>query len=251
MCGIAGAIVYQPKIATLNRFFEAVAASSARGEDGFGVVRWTRSTAWTEFRRPHCRSSEWTEVFKLLPLTEPSFYLHTSRAEPTTEWCKVKTLADIPPFRDRTIAVAHNGIISNDQELESRFCLSRNSIVDTAILPGLIRKLGVWRALKEIEGGAALGVIDAERERLYLCRNFMPITVIWEPGVICFASEARFFKGAGDPFVPFQTWDLPPFTSMELAPDGFRYPIRWGEEPDFGDKGSRKPYPDLCWMKND
>ena len=247
MCGIAGALVYEPEIASTGRVFEAVATSIARGKDSFGVLRWSRSTGWTEFRSVEQGGDTWVSRLSPAPRHEPSFFLHTSRAEPTTEWCREKTEEDIPPFREEGVAVAHNGVISNDRELERGFGVARRSAIDTAVLPGLIRKLGIWPALAEIKGSAALGIIDAEHERLFLCRNFMPITLVWEPGVISFASETSFFSGAGEPFVPYQLWSLPAFTCIELAPGGFRYPIRWGEALPFTADEGWRPYPRLAW----
>lgn len=240
MCGIAGALVYGN--ARLDLFFDAVRACRSRGEDSFGVVRWSPADGWKEVRRFSCTVDE------CLPLScnqpSPQFYLHTSRAEPTTEYQKLKSETDIPPFRTASIAVAHNGIIANDRQLACRFGIRPSSRIDTAIMPDLIDRIGFWRALRHIEGGCAFAVIEAAQNTLYLARNFLPLTMVWQPGVISFASERSFFADAGRPFPPYRIWDLPPYTGIELSPAGYRDPVAWGTIPDSSSSRAWNRYPE-------
>lgn len=250
MCGIAGALVYDPRVARLDRFVDSVSASAARGEDAFGVLRWSRGTGWREFRTLRRAHGNWPQSIGGLTLDEPSFYLHTSRAEPTTEWKAEKTLDDVPPFRSDVIAVAHNGIISNDDEIAMRYGLARRSRIDTSILPPLIEKVGLWQAVAELQGGSALAMLDTRQSVLYLCRNFMPLVVLWEPGSVCFASEMHFFQGANEPFAPFRIWELPPYSCLELDAQGYRYPIPWGASIRPDELPPRRPFPLLSWSTN-
>jgi 7-cyano-7-deazaguanine synthase len=176
-----------------------------------------------------------------------TIYLHTSRAEPTTEWQRHKTEKDIPPFVADGVAVAHNGIVANDEELIRTHHLKRSSRIDTAMVPSLVARFGVWRAVASLKGGAALAIFDAASAQLVLCRNFMPLVVIWQPGIICFASEAAFFPGSGAPFVPFQLWELPAYSGIALSAHGFRGPFSWGSEPPAGNDENWNPYPCLRW----
>ena len=241
MCGIAGAFVYDSKMANLDLFYEAVKASRGRGTDSFGVVEWTPSSGWFEFRRFQATIDDCIEDLKT---EDGALYLHTSRAEPTTEWKKKKTERDIPPFKGGHIAVAHNGIISNDHELVKQYDIVRQSNIDTTILPELIGRIGVWRTIRELKSGNALGIIDVERGRLYLCRNFLPLVIAWQPGIVAFASEAKFFPGSDELFPSFRLWILPPFSAMEFSFKGYRGPVQWGFIPDF-DENEWKPYPDF------
>ncbi|MCL2646068.1 MAG: hypothetical protein FWD61_03570 [Phycisphaerales bacterium] len=247
MCGIAGALVYEPKVARLDRLLAAVSASAARGEDSFGVVRWSPSSGFRRFCRIGQSQDGWLQSVGVPEAAEPTIYIHTSRAEPTTEWRREKSETDIPPFVESGIAVAHNGIIANDEELVTKYNLSRMSLIDTAILPSLAASIGVWEATAAIKGGFALSIIDSHRTALVLCRNFLPLSLAWEPGIVCFASEAAFFSGADQPFQSYQVWDLPPYTGIELYSDGYCTPVAWEKLPNRQAKATRYPYPQLDW----
>jgi 7-cyano-7-deazaguanine synthase len=247
MCGIAGALVYDSEEADLRILYEAIAGCRARGEDSFGVICWSPATGWLEYRKFESSLSACLDHFNSQMLKAPTYYLHTSRAEPTTEWKSQKAESDIPPFRSGSVAVAHNGIICNDQELEHRYKVRRQSSIDTAVLPDLIQRLGIWQTLKELVGGSALGILAAEDEgRLYVCRNFLPLTLLWQPGLIVFVSEAKFIAGVNDPFPPFRVWEMPPFTVLELSPAGYRGPFKWGEIPDCLGPDGVKAYPQFA-----
>src|SRR5262245_17696647 len=123
MCGIAGAFIYDPAVARLDCLFAAVNASKARGRDAFGAVRWSPSTAFRKYARHVRGRHSWLAELGGPQPGELTTYLHTSRAEPTTEWRREKTDSDIPPFVDHNVAVAHNGIIANDEELTRQYGL--------------------------------------------------------------------------------------------------------------------------------
>jgi 7-cyano-7-deazaguanine synthase len=246
MCGIAGALVYDPGSARLDCLLAAVEASAARGQDAFGVVRCSPSTGFRKYgshrRGPH----HWLEQLGPPEPGELTAYLHTSRAEPTTEWRREKTDSDIPPFLAEGVAVAHNGIISNDEELIRRYDLHPISPIDTAIVPSLVARLGIWEAVAALKGGSALAIWDAQHGVLALCRNFLPLVLTWEPGIVCFASEASFFPEAQRAFRGYQRWQLPPFSAIEISAQGFRGPM----ECDYGraaptENNTWCPFPEL------
>ena len=247
MCGIAGALVYEPNTARLNCLLAAVDASASRGTDAFGVVRWSPSSGFKCYRHMGQGKGGWLQSVGYPETAEPTIYIHTSRAEPTTEWRKEKNETDIPPFIEKGIAVAHNGIIANDKDLATKHMLSRISFIDTAIIPSLVASMGVWEAVAAIKGGFALGIIDSHQTALVLCRNFMPLSLAWEPGIVCFASETAFFPDADQPFRPYQIWELPPYTGIELYADGYCMPVAWAELSSRRGKAMRHPYPRLNW----
>ncbi len=247
MCGIAGAFVYEPEAARLDCLIAAIDASAARGEDAFGVVRWSPSTGFRRFLRHACGEHGWLTAVGTPEPGEPTIYLHTSRAEPTTEWRKEKSDADIPPFVDQGIAVAHNGIIANDDALALEFGLRRSSTIDTSIVPGLVERLGIWDAVGALKGGSALAILDSRKTELVLCRNFMPLVVSWEPGIVCFASEAGFFPEGGRPFRSYQSWELPPYSAIQISSHGFRGPSEWGQDPGWKTNEPWEPFPALSW----
>src|SRR5436190_178910 len=98
MCGIAGALIYEPKSARLDCLIAAVDASAVRGEDSFGVVRWSPSAGFRRYGRPGKERDGWLDAIGWPAPDEPTMYIHTSRAEPTSEWQREKTAHDIPPF---------------------------------------------------------------------------------------------------------------------------------------------------------
>src|SRR5262245_4137894 len=230
MCGIAGALVYDPAVARLDRLLAAVDASGARGQDAFGVVRWSPSAGFRKYARHVGGPHNWLRELGDPDPAELTAYLHTSRAEPTTEWRREKTESDIPPFVDRGVAVAHNGIIANDEELTRQYGLHPPSAIDTAIVPQLVARLGLWEAVAALKGGSALAIWDAQHRVLALCRNFLPLVLTWEPGIVCFASEASFFPEAQRAFRGYQRWQLPPYSGIEISAQGFRGPM----ECDYG-----------------
>jgi len=246
MCGLAGALVYDPAVARLDCLMAAVESSASRGTDSFGVVRWSPSRGFRQHRWLVSGRQDWLERVGVPEAGEPTVFLHTSRAEPTTEWQRQKTDADIPPFVESGIAVAHNGIIANDHEVAAAYGIRPVSAIDTAVIPSLVARLGVRRALASLKGGAALAILDSTTARLALCRNFMPLVLAWQPGVVSFASEAGFFPGIGEPLRSFQLWELPPFTGIELSAEGFSSPFAWGDvsEPS---NAPWRPYPPLSW----
>jgi 7-cyano-7-deazaguanine synthase len=245
MCGIAGALIYDQKAARLDSLLGAVDASVARGEDSFGVVRWSPSTGFRRHGRLGPGLGDWLDIVGRPQPDELTVFLHTSRAEPTTEWRRNKTDSDIPPFVVEGIAVAHNGIIANDEELASAYRIARVSSIDTAVVPALVARLGVWPAVANLKGGAALAIFDSASAQLVLCRTFMPLVLTWEPGIVCFASEAGFFPGAADPFPPFHLWELPPYSGIELSARGYRGPFAWGEKPEPRNERDWRSFPKL------
>jgi 7-cyano-7-deazaguanine synthase len=250
MCGIAGAFVYDAEAARLGCLKAAVMASASRGEDAFGVVRWSPSTGFRRIFRQGRYAGDWMkEIGEPIP-GELTAYLHTSRAEPTTEWRKEKRDIDVPPFVDKGIAVAHNGIIANDSMLADEYGLERISHIDTAVVPALVAQIGVWKAVAALTGGMALAVFNSQDRSLVLCRNFMPLVTAWLPGVVTFASEAAFFPEADKPFREYQQWDLPPFSSIEISEHGFRGPIPWGQSPEESSSTAWTHFPSLCWRSN-
>jgi 7-cyano-7-deazaguanine synthase len=251
MCGIAGALVYDPGSARLDCLLAAVKGSAARGQDAFGVVRWSPSTGFRKYGRHVCGPHDWLDELGRPEPGELTVYLHTSRAEPTTEWRREKTESDIPPFVDEGVAVAHNGIIANDDELTGQYGLRPVSPIDTAIVPQLVTRLGMWKAITELKGGSALAVLNSRQQMLALWRNFLPLVLTWEPGIVCFASEAGFFPGAARPFRPYQTWELPPFSGIEVSAKGFRGPLSWGcGAADDPEKSAWETFPELCWSSD-
>jgi len=245
MCGIAGAFIYDERGRDLRLLQGVVDKCRQRGLDAYGLLRWSPMESWKEFRHNNeITAGDMDEVYSP-PVSFPTIFLHTSRAEPTTEWRDKKTVADIPPFRDGAFAVAHNGIISNDHLLETRHALGRCSPIDTSVLPPLFSKVGLGPALRELQGGAALGVVDATHPALHVYRNFMPASILWRPGICVFASEAAFFPGHGLPLPDYVSWTLPAYSGVTFSMRGYSGPFKWEAAQSAGEITAWNPYPSL------
>ena len=87
--------------------------------------------------------------------------------------------------------------------------------------------------------------MDSNRRSVYLARNFLPLTVVWRPGIVAFASERSFFADSDSPFPPYRIWELPAYSAIEFSPNGYRDPVRWGDLPDGASAETWKPYPEF------
>ncbi len=218
MCGINGALFYDsdPDQDVLKGIIERCAD---RGQDSCGVVAWGPE-GWRESR---CIGGpENLPEHFLPPMTR--IIINSNRAEPTTEWVREKTLADVPPFRNERYAVSHNGVIANDKELRATYGLDTASVIDTAILPPLLDKLGVRCAIDVLVGGLALAILDAATETLHLYRNFMPLAFVWSPGLYYFSSEVKNLPQSGIGSL-FTLEVLSPFSGVTIERSG--RVLRW------------------------
>jgi 7-cyano-7-deazaguanine synthase len=168
-----------------------------RGRDSFGVVSIKRDGSITVFKERGKPSDALARVSRIID-TDTVASIFNDRAEPTTEYVRVKSPEDIQPMIGNYIIVAHNGTIANDRELELRFELRRKSRIDTAILPPLLEKLwdGSLEGLRDVlvryvVGSYALAIIDRRRPgKLWLATNFKPLYLAWygELNALFFAS---------------------------------------------------------------
>lgn len=218
MCGLNGALYYgaAPDEAALRAI---ITSCGDRGQDSCGVVSWSEN-GWHDVKVLGGPSNL---PYGFLP-SDARIVINTNRAEPTTEWVHEKSGEDIQPFRTRTIAVSHNGILANDVELRREFAIETASIIDTAVLPPLMDRLGVRESIPKLVGGLALAILDARNAALHLYRNFMPLVLAWAPGVYYFSSEEKNLPagGIGSRFV-IET--LPPFSGVTIESSG--HLLRW------------------------
>ena len=104
-----------------------------------------------------------------------------------------------PIFRDNLIAI-HNGVLVNHENLwKKNSDLIRNQIVDTEIIPALIRKFldlgntfeaSCQETLTNLKGVAACAVISLEHKKLALFSNNGSLYVGKKNGAIIFSSES-------------------------------------------------------------
>jgi len=163
-----------------------------RGRDSFGVVAWYGKL--DGFRR------YWfTDKAALMPTVQNMIsegaraVMLVGRAIPAAERVDgVNHERDTQPFIAGGIAVAHNGLISNDAELREELHLSDLSPVDTAVLPYLFAQSGDYlEQVEKLEGSFALAVLDSMDAKLRLATNFMPLWMYGDGGCIYWGSDQR------------------------------------------------------------
>jgi glucosamine 6-phosphate synthetase-like amidotransferase/phosphosugar isomerase protein len=242
MCGIAGAMIFEVEKMDLTFLWNIIEKCNSRGKDSFGIIIWNEFEGWIEYKSFDNNTCACKKLIDNYCLKGLSIIIHTSRAEPTTEWKAIKSNQDIPPFRNDNYGVCHNGIISNDHDLAELHKIKRISNIDTAIMPDLIEREGPLYSLNSIRGGAAFGIIDARKNSLILCRNFMPLFIGWSYGVIAFASELNFFPDYDLPFSDWHLWDIPHYSIIELSQIGYKGPINWDSKFHSFDNMQTKSY---------
>ncbi|WP_066798317.1 7-cyano-7-deazaguanine synthase, partial [Caldivirga sp. MU80] len=236
MCTIGGVLIFgelskerAQKIEEMLRM--VITKGEERGRDSFGVVSVKRDGSITVFKERGKPSNALARVSRIID-TDTVVSIFNDRAEPTTEYVRVKLPDDIQPMIGNYIIVTHNGTIANDRELELRFELRRKSRIDTAILPPLLEKLwdGSLEGLRDVlvryvVGSYALAIIDRRRPgKLWLATNFKPLYLAWygELNALFFASLDDYL--IDNPNKP--VWELPvirrvePYSAVEVNVSG-------------------------------
>jgi glucosamine--fructose-6-phosphate aminotransferase (isomerizing) len=162
MCGIAGS-------SNKEKAFSLYQSNLDRGYYSSG------SLVIDELR--FCESKKVLGQFKIIPIagnpssTSNLYYLYHSRG-PTTE-----TLAfeekDNHPFLYRDWVVAHNGIISNFEELKSEHFADEifETSTDSSIIPRMLFKFGLKEGLSQLKGTFAVWAYNTITGDVYIARN--------------------------------------------------------------------------------
>ncbi|WP_243669387.1 hypothetical protein [Vulcanisaeta sp. JCM 16161] len=255
MCTIGGVLIFGDRLDRdrARRIEEVlrmmIVKGEERGRDSFGIVILGRDGELSVFKsreRPSIAVGRMPSIIN----EDTVAAIFNNRAEPTTEYVRVKTEDDIQPMIGDHIVVAHNGTIANDKDLEARFNLTRRSKIDTAILPPLLEKLwdGSLNGLRDVLvnyviGSYALAIMDTRRPgRVWLATNFKPLYMAWYNDL-----KALFFASLDDYLIDSQNkpiWDVPvirrvePYTAMEVGIDGTWSSVSLRREEQVGGRGS-------------
>ncbi len=176
MCGIVGYIGNKPAQPVL---FKCLARLEYRGYDSCGIAV---AGNGIDLQKDRLRVGE---LVRKVPLLEGMTGVgHTRWAT-----CGEPSAANAHPHLDCSgcIAVVHNGIISNFQELKQQLTDEGHhflSQTDTEVLPHLIEKYyrgnleeAVAAALKDIEGSYAIVVLREGESKLVVARKDSPLIV--------------------------------------------------------------------------
>jgi len=114
-----------------------------------------------------------------------------------------------PIFTKSGLAVVHNGILTNDEDIFREYKLDRDAEVDSEVIvklvdyfyrkqktPNIIK--AIQKATKAIRGGLAFAIIDQSQPNLYLVASDNPLHLAYHipTGIIYFASTEYILKAA-------------------------------------------------------
>jgi len=210
MCSISGCIIFKKKRDKKEldlideKIKDIIIKGEDRGRDSFGVIVFRGDFNEKVIKSLQKPSVYFKEKKESLIDEKSIIVLNTDRAEPTTEYVKEKTFDDIQPFQFENIAVAHNGCIANDKELEKKYGLKRKTKIDTAIIPSLIYFNGgignIFELRKilrdELVGSYALAIYQNPHRYLYLATNYKPLFLLYDKrlDVLFFSSLENYLQ---------------------------------------------------------
>lgn len=208
VCSISGFVSSRGATKTdWDSFHRIMVRATERGRDSFGIV--------TDMPRIEHKftGTILDRAYDFHGYPPARVVVNNNRAEPTTEYVSDKRPADIQPFIDDKIIVAHNGTIANDRELKAEHGLVTSSEIDSAVIAPLVRKYGVERALELLEGSYALAIWDGSL--LWLACNYKPLYVKLNNNTTLFFSSLDAYLREG-------YWDairqLPPYSLTRVDP---------------------------------
>ena len=201
MCGIAGIHVfnpeYQPKWSKMEHAVDdLLLAIDHRGGDATGYVA-IGNEGELEFQKASCDAKDFYKERRSIPFNTRSILLHTRMA--------TQGSAAFPennhPVRRGSVYVVHNGHIWNDWDIFKKAKRTRHGQVDSEAIAALIAKYGIMnthKAMEEISGAAAIGVVDETRPGLMaLARgSSSPLMFYRNENVAVFASEKQAVRRA-------------------------------------------------------
>jgi 7-cyano-7-deazaguanine synthase len=225
MCSISGCILFESQRseetlkAIEDKLRRIIVKAEERGRDSYGIVSVSRSGGVKTIKRVGKPSdSLWSQP--RIVGEDTVIVLSNNRAEPTTEYVKQKEDKDIQPFVSHGFVVAHNGTVANDKELEREFGLTRETPIDSAIIPPLLSRVwdGSLASLRPIlsdmiTGSYALALVDLTNPRkLFLAVNYKPLYLEYDPllDAVFFSSFDYYIEPERRPI-----WLQPPIRQVE------------------------------------
>ncbi len=212
MCGIVGAAAQRNVLGIL---IEGLKRLEYRGYDSAGVALLDRNQQ-LQLRKTVGKVAGLEEAIQAAPLSGQVGIAHTrwaTHGKPTQ--------ANAHPHLSGTIAVVHNGIIENFQEIRERLTAKGTNFVsetDTEVIVHLVSDLvargkdlfnAVVAATEQFEGAYALGVIDArDPHRIIGARSGSPLVVGVGIEENFIASDQMALRQVTDRFIFLEEGDL-------------------------------------------
>lgn len=196
MCSIFGFVRnYQATVRDIHEVTDELRhvshASRERGKDAWGIG-WIFGT--------DVEISKSLREGRIPDLINVSALVGNCRAEPTTEWVEKKTADHAHPFASNRYIVVHNGVVSNDKELE----IATKTGIDSEVIPHILDKFGFPDGFFKLKGSFASLILDRKTGLFHGFRDYKPLVAKRFNGGIIFASKAEYFKtGSKDAiFIP-------------------------------------------------
>lgn len=181
MCGILG--VLTTEAVPVQRELKA---NAARGRDSWGYLMHASPVATLSgkgervIRRPSDAYRRFTTGY-----TDQGFMCNGAaivnmRAEPTTEFVKLKQVQDVQPYVVGDWAIVHNGTIANDKELLAAHPhWTPPTRIDSWVIAALCNEYGFDGMLSRIVGSYAILAINLndDKPRLHYAVNYRPLYV--------------------------------------------------------------------------
>lgn len=205
MCAIFGALLHNVdsslQLSRVNHILEHIIdASQARGRDGIGFSVSSTGDGDYNFRRAGVHNSgPFVNVVRARAMKVS--VIGNCRAEPTTEFVKVKLRHDQQPYLAGSWGMVHNGTIANDTELRTgqhESGIDSAAIVETLVAVekegGSPANATFSTAIRKLKGSYAIlarryGIHD----RLFFAVNYRPLWYIETDYGVFFASSREFF----------------------------------------------------------
>ena len=176
MCSIFGAVSLGGTAVHIDK--ELLATAQLRGRDSWGVVT-------SEGLSLKCTDDDLSS-FPAEGVRASRWIIGNTRAEPTTEFVAEKTTADVQPFEESRLVVAHNGTIANDVQLLEQLGLPLEAAAGTSKIDTSrwLRALAsqdhatpdsVLKLLGRTVGSYGIAVANKDAGWLVLATNYKPI----------------------------------------------------------------------------
>lgn len=244
MCGIGGFL--QTGSVTVGILMETLSRTSARGRYSMGLIILDRWGEHQIFKRmgPFERNEKELRSWLVTHLPNSIWGIFNFRGQPTTEVASGGGELYIQPFLFGDKVVAHNGIISNDQEIfggegsqVSSYLRGRGyegKIIDSySILDLAIGKDLSHFPFESLQGSYAM-ILGDKSGNLLIGRNYRDLAVAkFQGGGLVFASKPEYLPTSGE--LHFDRCSIPPFNSFLIRKEGGIFFHRELPSPECGD----------------
>lgn len=211
-------------IETIEAIFKSMFLdASVRGRDSAGLVIKTKKGIMDPVKTTG-EASVLGENFKIPD--DVTAIIANLRAEPTTEYVKNKTIADVQPYSYNGIQMVHNGTIANDKELRTEYGFTPSTIIDSSVIPVILdRERG---DVSKIKGSLALAWISEHTEHLTLYKNYQPISLFYFHSLktyfFCSYRSSILSAMTSNKMtmktLPFTEMPFDPYSQIKIGPNG-------------------------------